>query len=137
MSFFKNACDTIWMSTSSPLRPSASIACTSEFSTLTYSYVTGLKISFSFSKSILANFPQGICSEISSLRCKMHSRDHSTSGMWPTIFKEFMSSANYCMSIVNTSLPSFKILKLVWNVHSFKYLTDLFKSFYLGIFFFS
>ena len=47
-----------------------------------------------------------------------------------------MSSANCCMSIVNTSLPSLKILKLVWNVHSFKYLTGLFRSFYLGIFFF-
>ena len=119
-----------------PLRPLAPITWTSELSAFMYSHVTGLKISFSFSKSISTNFPKeyAVRFPVSDVKCTLGAM--APLGCGPEVFKEFMSSANCCMSIVNTSLPSLKILKLVWNVHSFKYLTGLFKSFYLGIFFF-
>lgn len=41
-----------------------------------YSYMTVTEMAFSFSKSILVNFSQGICGEISSHGCKMASEDH-------------------------------------------------------------
>ena len=102
--------------------------CTSEFSTFTYSYVTVTKNSFSFSKSILANFSQR--SKITNPGCKMLFGDQQQ--VWDMAYK---FSKDPCplptllhVSIANTTLPSLIILKQEWNAFSFTYLTD-----YLGV----